>query len=88
MKDQTITIIKLTDPNVDGCSTNVEQTIQICGPVINNTRRQEIQKEAMKYKQSNQDWDSDELFKHIINYLEENGYTVTPINHDLEIVLF
>lgn len=88
MKEQTTTIIKLIDPNVDGCGTNVEQTIQVCGPVVNNTCRQEIQKEAMRYENTHVDYDSDELFDHIINYLEENGYTVTPINHDLEIVLF
>ena len=88
MQEQTTTIIKLVDPNVDGCDTNVEQTIQVCGPVVNNTYRQEIQKEAIKYKKTTQDWDSDGLFEHIINYLEENGYTVTPINHDLDIILF
>ena len=82
-----IQIIKLTDVNVDGCGTNVEEMIQVEGKQeLTNGIIQRTKEAIEEYKRENDgEYDTDSIISVACEYLESEGYMCDYISEDATI---
>lgn len=82
-----IQIIKLTDVDIDGCGTNVEEMIQVEGKQeLTNGIIQRTKEAIEKYKIGNNgEYDTDSIIQAACEHLEEEGYMCDYISVDAEI---
>ena len=82
-----IQIIKLTDVNVDGRGTNVEEMIQVEGKQeLTNGIIQRTKEAIEEYKRENDgEYDTDSIIQAACEHLEEEGYMCDYLSADAEI---
>lgn len=81
--------VKLTDPDVDGCGSDVSITISVSAGNSAIPDIETIISDAVKaYRSENPgEWDSDGCFDAAISALEKCGCTVNPVTEALDITL-